>query len=550
MRIRDRFRRTPASGEAHGVPIRVRSHNREIAPSHVRRKEIMSIPRPLAWGVALAAGFYILAHLSIVLGVWPVHGTAPGAGALLVRDGAALAAWLLLILLLRVLGYQGNWAVVLLPIAIFFLARPALFQVFTDPVYQASYATRAEANALKATRAQISTITRAYGEERQEAVFGGEAPALPDPFAAATEVTREDRGVLVRAVSHITVWVTPLALLLGFLWARKPGELRRLREHKRWPFGVTLGLFFLLTLFFTEGGKVRGTTPWELFLPVFVLVWAATLADDAYNLARPGAMVAPRRILGLLAYGALPVVPFLIIRELGLSIVLAGSLAVMLLVGTRRGWWAALMLVVWTVLVIAAFNLDERSATRLALAYEPYRDLGAMTAAEAEQWAARLHQIKLFDANVLAGGLWGEGPGRGHGETAPNAADDGYITLLAAQYGWLGTTAFVLLYTLFLVQMLTVAIRERGAFERTLATGLALLIGIPFWLAALGGIRVIPLTGVATAFAAHGGAKLLASAFAVGIIAGISHRRADGENREIAANAPGQGQPAQGVRIR
>src|SRR5262249_43947285 len=31
----------------------------------------------------------------------------------------------------------------------------------------------------------------------------------------------------------------------------------------------------------------------------------------------------------------------------------------------------------------------------------------------------------------------------------------------------------------------------------------------PFWLAALGDMRVIPLTGVAAAFAAHGGAKLL-----------------------------------------
>jgi cell division protein FtsW (lipid II flippase) len=56
-------------------------------------------------------------------------------------------------------------------------------------------------------------------------------------------------------------------------------------------------------------------------------------------------------------------------------------------------------------------------------------------------------------------------------------------------------------------------------------TGLALLIAIPFWMAFLGGIRVVPLTGVAAAFAGHGGAKLLASALSVGIIAAISDRR-------------------------
>src|SRR5690606_24826436 len=140
------------------------------------------------------------------------------------------------------------------------------------------------------------------------------------------------------------------------------GVLRWFRDNRRLPFAATIGLFFVLTLFFVELGRVGGTTPWELFLPIFVGVWAAVLGDDAYNIARPGAVLSRRRILLLLLYGALPVVPFLIIRELGLSVVLAGTLATMLLVGTRREWWAVLMLAVWAVLVIAAFNLDPRSA--------------------------------------------------------------------------------------------------------------------------------------------------------------------------------------------
>jgi cell division protein FtsW (lipid II flippase) len=109
---------------------------------------------------------------------------------------------------------------------------------------------------------------------------------------------------------------------------------------------------------------------------------------------------------------------------------------------------------------------------------------------------------------------------------------------------------YVLLYTAFLIQMLWVAMRERSAFERSLATGMAMLIGIPFWLATLAGVRLIPLTGVATAFAAHGGAKLLASAAAVGIIAGISHRRAEAERVEEAVSTPVPDLSDSGVRIR
>jgi cell division protein FtsW (lipid II flippase) len=111
--------------------------------------------------------------------------------------------------------------------------------------------------------------------------------------------------------------------------------------------------------------------------------------------------------------------------------------------------------------------------------------------------------------------------------------------------------ALVLVYTVFLVELLSAAVRERGAFERTLVTGLAMLIGVPFWLAALGDMRVIPLTGVAAAFAAHGGAKLLASALAVGVIAGISHRRT-GEERLAHVLAPPDEEraEAEGVRVR
>jgi cell division protein FtsW (lipid II flippase) len=209
------------------------------------------------------------------------------------------------------------------------------------------------------------------------------------------------------------------------------------------------------------------------------------------------------------------------------------------------------MLAVWAVLVFAAFRVDDRSATRLQLAYDPYKDQSSMNEEQAEKWAAKLHQMKLFDANVTTGGLLGEGPGRGHAETAPNAADDGYITAIATHWGWAGAVSIVLVYTLFIVQLLSAAARETGAFERTLLTGVAMLIGIPFWLATLGGIRLIPLTGVATAFAAHGGAKLLASALAVGLAAGVSHRRAREEMFDEALAAPGTAEPrAKGIRIR
>jgi cell division protein FtsW (lipid II flippase) len=541
------FRRRPREAAAgpEGVTVRIKPHN---LPSEQRAGRV--VPGMLWWGLLLAAAFYVAAHFAIVRGVWPQHGTSPGAGGTFIRDVVALVAWIAVLVALRRLGYRGSWAIVVLPILIFCMTRPTQFQIFTDPAYQATGSARARANDLKATRARLSSIERAYSEERKAVVYQGNPPELPDPFERAVERETRSRGFLARSGAHFSVFLAPFALLLGFLLSREPGVMRWVRDRRLIPFVPTLGLFFVLTIGFTKLGKVGGMTPWELFLPLFIVIWAATLAEDAYNLARPGAVMEPRRLLNLFLYGAAPVIPFLIIRELGLSIVLAGSLAAMLLVGTRRGWWAGLMLVVWAALVFAAFNVDERSATRLELAYDPYKDASRMTEDQQESWAAKLHQMKLFDANVIEGGLLGQGPGRGHAETAPNAADDGFITAIATHWGWAGAVSLVLLYTLFVVQLLSTAAREPGAFERTLVTGVAMLIGIPFWLATLGGIRLIPLTGVATAFAAHGGAKLLASSLAVGLAAGVSHRRAR-EDIMDEALAPPPGEPhAKGIRIR
>ncbi|HEY0017648.1 MAG TPA: FtsW/RodA/SpoVE family cell cycle protein [Longimicrobium sp.] len=547
MAIRDLFRRgrAPAAVAPEGVTVRIKPHN---LPSEQRAGRV--VPGFLWWGLLLASAFYVAAHFSIVRGVWPIHGTSPGAGGTFIRDGVALAAWIAVLVALRQLGYRGQWALVVLPILIFSLTRPTQFQIFTDPAYQASGGARARANDLKATRARLSTIERTYSEERKQVVYQGNPPEMPDPFENAVQREARSRGFLARSAAHFSVFIAPFALLVGFLLSREPGVMRWVRDRRLIPFVPTLAVFFVLTIGFTELGKVGGMTPWELFLPIFIVIWAATLAEDAYNLARPGAIMEPRRLLNLFLYGAGPVIPFLIIRELGLSIVLAGSMAAMLLVGTRRGWWAGLMLVVWAALVFAAFNVDERSATRLELAYDPYKNPAEMTEPQRETWAAKLHQMKLFDANVIEGGTLGVGPGRGHAETAPNAADDGFITAIATHWGLAGTVSLVLLYTLFVVQLLSAAARESGAFERTLVTGVAMLIGIPFWLATLGGIRLIPLTGVATAFAAHGGAKLLASAFAVGLAAGVSHRRAREEIMDEALAPPPAEPHAPGIRIR
>ncbi|MEX2283957.1 MAG: FtsW/RodA/SpoVE family cell cycle protein [Gemmatimonadota bacterium] len=342
----------------------------------------------------------------------------------------------------------------------------------------------------------------------------------------ATADRANGRSLLPRTIGGWLPVIAPLVMVFGFMLGCRERLLSWIREQLAWWFGATFLLFTILSAF-ASNGRVRGTTPWEFFLPLFVIGWATTLADDSYNISRR-TVLRLRVLLQLAIYGALPVSLFVFnpgTRDLGIAVVLAASFAAMLVVGTRRGWWAVIMGFVWIALVLAAFRFDDRSATRLALAYAPYRDPATMSVNAASEWAAKVHQIKLFDANIQAGGLIGAGPGRGHGETAPNAADDGVFTLFASQWGWIGALSLVVLYSALLIHALEVAARERSAFDRCVVTGLTMMIGVPFWLASLGAVRVLPLTGVAAGFVAHGGSKLVASSLAIGLIAAISHRQ-------------------------
>jgi hypothetical protein len=290
MKLLDRVLRRDRDPAQAGVAINVRTHNR---PEVERREVERSMPRTLGLGMLIATIFYLVAHYEVVKGVWPVHGTAPGSGGVLLRDLASLLGWLLLVVALRVMKYRGNWAVVVLPIVIFLMIRPSLFQIFTDPVYQATSRNRQEANAIKAERSQLTTILRAYDAERQDQVFRGPAPELPDPVEAVRRVTRPERNSFTRLLGTGTVVVAPLALLLAFMATRRPGPLRFFRDRRAWPFLITFGIFAAISVIpsVRATGKLAGMTPWELFLPIFVGVWAAVLADDAYNLGTPGNLV-------------------------------------------------------------------------------------------------------------------------------------------------------------------------------------------------------------------------------------------------------------------
>ena len=222
-----------------------------------------------------------------------MHGTAPGAGGVLVRDarlGARLAPPLPRAApprLPRELGGGGAPGDDLLPhppLPLPALHRPRLPGRAGD----AGGGQRAEGGALAAHHHPAGLRRGAAGARSSAARPRAPRPDRGDPRRhARASAARRSRLALRGARWCSRRWrcSSPSSGRGG------AGALRWFREHRRLALrAVTLGIFLVLTLLpgVRATGKFGGTTPWELLLPVFVGVWAARAGGRRLQPGAPG----------------------------------------------------------------------------------------------------------------------------------------------------------------------------------------------------------------------------------------------------------------------
>jgi peptidoglycan glycosyltransferase len=132
------------------------------------------------------------------------------------------------------------------------------------------------------------------------------------------------------------------------------------------------------------------------------------------------------------------------------------------------------------------------------------------------------------------GGVAGTGLGLGNPNQIPVASTDFIFAAIAEELGLLGSAAIIFCYVLLVGCGLRIAVRAEAPFEKLLATGITILLGVQSFIIMAGVTRVLPLTGVALPFVSYGGSSLVANYVLLALLARISDdtaRRA-GEVRE------------------
>jgi len=307
------------------------------------------------------------------------------------------------------------------------------------------------------------------------------------------------------------IWGVALYGLLALLvpLTRPFGRLP-LRRYQYAYAGAAVFLMLLLLVFgHGPGGihiQVFGFEPIEIIKLLLVLFVASYLAE------RRGAVSRMTDFGPLVLVYAFCLGLFLLVKDLGPAVLLFGVFLALLYLATRRLIYPMVGTGLLLLAAFAGYVLHFGFfATRVVMWLHPWDN--------ADKNGAQLAQ-GLW--GLATGGLWGSGLGLGGPEFVPRAGSDSVFATLGEQLGLVGGLVVLAVYALMIARGLHIARRAVTEFDRLLAAGLTLLLGLQTMII-LGGVTgLAPLTGITLPFVSFGASSLAADFFAIGLLLHLS----------------------------
>ena len=264
--------------------------------------------------------------------------------------------------------------------------------------------------------------------------------------------------------------------------------------------------------------------PGEVAKVALAIFFAAYLADQRELIATSQWRVGPLRLphpkyLGpvLVAWGVTLVVMFYQ-KDLGSSLLFFALFVVMLWVATQRASFLVIGGGLFAAGAFFAWRAFGHVRTRVDIWLDPWKDPSGTG-----------FQIIQGLFAMASGGITGTGLGLGGDTRIPAAENDFIFAVMVQELGLAGGAIVLIAYLLVVGSGLRIAQSTEVAFDKLLATGLTLLIGLQAFIILAGVIRLLPLTGVALPFISYGGSSLVMNYVLLAILLRISDQTAQRE---------------------
>lgn len=325
--------------------------------------------------------------------------------------------------------------------------------------------------------------------------------------------------------------------------------VRNVRDLDRYRYTFALGGLGLLVLPALPGvGRtINGARLWVSLGPVnfqpgelakiaLAIFFASYLMERRDVLAvatfRVGPLLLPdpKHVGPLLGAWGASLIVMISEKDLGSSLLFFALFVVLVWVATQRAAWLGLGAVLFALGASFAYNQFGHVQARVRIWLDPWPE-----AADAG------YQIVQSVFALAWGGIAGAGPGLGSPTLIPAVETDFIFSAIGEELGLLGTTAIVAAFLLMVGAGLRIATAADHAFEKLLATGLTVILGLQAFIILGGVTRLVPLTGVTLPFVSYGGSSLVANYILLALLLRISDRTAEQTSR--AAERPVRAQP-------
>jgi len=459
--------------------------------------------------------------------------------------------------------YRGEMIILTAAIFLFAAGQLMQFRLFSDPEYGARGSARAKAREAKAQTVRLLNVETAYDDDKKAFMFGSNGAV---PKTQSIERPPVYEYTLKDILTSVNTYI-PIAglLMMGICFALFKGDKTLLWFQKHAIiFGLATLIPFAIVVLLSHEGKFLGqTTPWEGVKILFLLSFAAMLADTYRHLRRTRWGLPPARyFFPFIVIAAMPVLPFFKLSDFGQMLVFFGVYVMLYIVAVRRKaqliYAVALVALLfgvffWASRVSTGFGVPGRVYFRFYQwvhtweapppdtwwwkhDLEKYLDAKRLTLDPGnpqeirqrnnEAWADKVLQESQGLFGINAGGITGSGLGLGFPETVPISDSDFIYAALAEETGLAGGLAILIAVCALVVAGTTISIGATDMFTKLLAAGLTAFTGFQAIVNTGGVLRVLPMTGITLPFVSHGGWSLITSFAMLGILLAISHRNA------------------------
>jgi len=220
-------------------------------------------------------------------------------------------------------------------------------------------------------------------------------------------------------------------------------------------------------------------------------------------------------------------------NDLGSALLHFGIFLAMLYVATGRALFAAAGLALFVAGAAAVYHYVDHVQQRVTIWRQPWTEdpvFCAQTGELALRQECGSYQLVRSLYSVANGGFGGTGLGRGTftgtngAELIPFLKTDFIYSAIAQELGLIGAAGLLLVFMLFVVRGMRVALMADDGFSKLLAAGLTFGFALQTFIIVGGVLRVIPLTGITLPFVSYGGSSVIANFILLALLMLVSNR--------------------------